>query len=44
MSYEEYLRLPHGMYDREEEWIKRERRILDFHAKCGEKIGCTLKK
>ena len=25
---DEYLRLPHGMHDREEEWIKRERKIL----------------
>lgn len=44
MSDNEYLRLPHGMFDREEEWIKRERRILDLHAKSGEKIGCKLKK
>lgn len=40
----EYLRLPHGMFDRDEEWIKRERKILDTHAKNGEKIGCKLKK
>ena len=44
MSDNEYLRLPHGMFDREEEWIKRERKILDLHAKSGEKIGCKLKK
>ena len=44
MSDNEYLRLPHGMFDREEEWIKRERNILDLHAKSGEKIGCKLKK
>ena len=44
MSDNEYLRLPHGMFDREEEWIKRERRILDLHAKSGERIGCKLKK
>ena len=44
MKDEEYLRLPHGMFDREEEWIKRERKILEFHSQCGEKIGCKLKK
>ena len=37
---DEYLRLPHGMHDREEEWIKRERKILDFHAQSGKRIGC----
>ncbi len=44
MSDNEYLRLPHGMFDREEEWIRRERKILDLHAKSGEKIGCKLTK
>ena len=44
MSEQEYLRLPHGMFDRDEEWIKRERAILENHAKSGEKIGCKLKK
>ena len=44
MSDQEYLRLPHGMFDRDEEWIKRERAILENHAKSGEKIGCKLKK
>ena len=38
MSDNEYLRLPHGMFDREEEWIKRERKMLDLHARSGEKI------
>lgn len=33
MSDQEYLRLPHGMFDRDEEWIKRERAILENHAK-----------
>lgn len=41
---DEYLRLPHGMYDRDEHWIKRARVILDTHDKCGEKIGCKVKK
>ena len=41
---DEYLRLPHGMHDREEEWIKRERKILDFHAQSGKRIGCKLQK
>ena len=27
MSEQEYLRLPHGMFDRDEEWIKRENTI-----------------
>lgn len=44
MTNQEYLRLPHGMFDRDEEWIKRERAILENHAKSGEKIGCKLKK
>lgn len=44
MSDQEYLRLPHGMFDRDEKWIKRERAILENHAKSGEKIGCKLKK
>ena len=44
MKDEEYLRLPHGMFDRDEEWIKRERIILENHLKIGERIGCKLKK
>lgn len=44
MSDQEYLRLPHGMFDRDEVWVKRERIILDNHAKSGERIGCKLKK
>ena len=44
MSEQEYLRLPHGMFDRDEVWVKRERIILDNHAKSGERIGCKLKK
>ena len=44
MNDQEYLRLPHGMFDRDETWIKRERTILDNNAKSGEKIGCKLKK
>ncbi len=44
MNEQEYLRLPHGMFDRDETWIKRERMILENHAKTGERIGCKLKK
>ena len=44
MSDQEYLRLPHGMFDRDEMWIKRDRIILENHAKTGERIGCKLKK
>lgn len=44
MRDEEYLRLPHGMFDRDKEWIKKERNILDNHATMGERIGCRLKK
>lgn len=44
MSKEEYLRLPHGMFDRESEWIKAERLILEKHNDCGIKIGCELEK
>lgn len=44
MSDQEYLRLPHRMFDRDEVWVKRERIILDNHAKSGERIGCKLKK
>lgn len=44
MKDEEYLRLPHGMFDRDEEWIKRERNILENHSQIGERIGCKLKK
>ena len=29
MANEEYLRLPHGMFDRESDWIRSERLILD---------------
>lgn len=41
---EEYLNLPHGMFDRDEEWIKRERIILENHFQSGQAIGCELKK
>lgn len=41
---EEYLRLPHGMFDREAEWVRKERRILDNHDNIGQKIGCEVKK
>ena len=44
MDDNEYLRLPHGMFDRDEDWLKRERKILELHAKSGEKIDCKLKK
>ena len=44
MEEQEYLRLPHGMFDRDETWIKRERNILNNHANAGERIGCKLKK
>ena len=44
MANEEYLRLPHGMFDRESDWIRSERLILDNHYICGSKIGCELEK
>ena len=44
MEEQEYLRSPHGMFDRDETWIKRERNILNNHANAGERIGCKLKK
>ncbi len=44
MNNNEYLRLPHGMFDRNDDWIKSERLILENHDKCGRKIGCELEK
>ena len=44
MDNNEYLRLPHGMFDREEEWIEKERKILELHNKSGKRIGCKLQK
>jgi len=38
----EYLRLPHGMFDREESWILKKRSILDLHHSVGQGIGCDL--
>lgn len=37
---EEYLRLPHGMIDRDGSWLRKEREILQFHDACGQRIGC----
>ena len=44
MDNNEYLRLPHGMFDRDEDWIERERKILELHNKSGKRIGCKLQK
>lgn len=44
MDNNEYLRLPHGMFDRDEEWIERERKILELHNTSGKRIGCKLQK
>lgn len=41
---EEYLRLPHGMFDRNAEWVRKEREILAQHDESGRKIGCEVKK
>jgi len=43
-TVEEYLRLPHGMFDREEEWVNRAREILSQHERVGKSIGCEVKK
>lgn len=43
-SDKEYLSLPHGMFDRDSKWVKRERNILLLHDKCGESIACNVKK
>lgn len=34
MDDNEYLRLPHGMFDRDENWIERERKRF-FSKLCG---------
>lgn len=39
---EEYLRLPHGIYDRDSRWARKEREILDKHDEIGRKIGCEV--
>ena len=44
MDDNEYLRLPHGMFDRDENWIERERKILELHNESGKRIGCKLQK
>lgn len=41
---EEYLRLPHGMFDRNSEFVRKEREILNKHDENGRKIGCEVKK
>ena len=41
---DEYLRLPHGMFDREARWVRKERKILENHDNIGRKIGCEVKK
>jgi len=41
---DEYLRLPHGMFDREADWVRRERQILSKHDEIGRRIGCEVKK
>jgi len=42
--FEEYLRLPHGMVDRDSIWEKRTREILSQHANIGVKMGFDLKR
>ena len=44
MNNKEYLRLPHGMFDRDSDWIESERLILENHKNCGRRIGCELEK
>lgn len=41
---EEYLRLPHGMFDRNAEWVRKERVILENHDKIGKKMGFDVMK
>lgn len=41
---DEYLRLPHGMFDRNSQWVRREREILKRHDEIGRKAGCEVKK
>ncbi len=38
----EYLRLPKGFFDREEEWVLFKRHILSTHAAVGSSIGANL--
>lgn len=39
---EEYLRLPHGMHDRNSSWNEHKNKILELHNQCGKMIGCDV--